>query len=166
MIKSFALAAFLPMIVMLTACATRPSAQAEAAVDSIYVMRHLQKADGEDPPLSAEGKANAQRLAGLLRDKGITAIFATDTVRARQTAEPLSAQTGIAIQIYDPRDNDALARRVAALPGSVLIVGHSNTVPAIVTALHGTAPPPLSESDFGEILVIARADGRTTHFML
>ena len=28
-------------------------------------MRHLQKAEGQDPPLSEEGRANARRLIGF-----------------------------------------------------------------------------------------------------
>jgi len=59
---------------------SRPAA-AEAAPTAlqkqVFVVRHLQKAQGDDPPLSAEGAANAQRLAELLAGKGIVAIFAT-----------------------------------------------------------------------------------------
>ncbi|MGH6658852.1 MAG: phosphoglycerate mutase family protein [Sphingomicrobium sp.] len=163
MLRSIALAVILSA---LTACVGLSASSSAGPVPTYYVIRHLQKAAGDDPPLSAEGAANAQRLAGLLGDKGIAAIFATDTKRARQTAEPLAALTGVAIQVYDPRDNEALARRAAASSGSVLIVGHSNTVPAIVGALHGIAPTALDESDYGTIFAVARSDGLTTPIIL
>ena len=52
-------------------------AQPALAADTVFVMRHLQKAEGADPPLSAEGAANAQAVAGMLEKSGINAIFAT-----------------------------------------------------------------------------------------
>jgi phosphohistidine phosphatase SixA len=99
------------------------------AADTVFVMRHLQKADGADPQLSAEGAANAQRLAGMLAKSGIKAIFATPTRRAMETAQPLAAKLAIPVTSYDPANPGELVSKVAAISGAVLIVGHSNTVP-------------------------------------
>ena len=55
------------------------SSQAVLAADTVFVIRHLQKADGADPPLTAQGAANAQALASMLAKSGVTAIFATST---------------------------------------------------------------------------------------
>ena len=40
--------------------------------------------------------------------------------------------------------------------GRVVVIGHSNTVPAIVEALSGQAVPAMEEGDFGTIYVVAR----------
>ena len=155
---------------LLPACATQsdsrnmvaPSAAEVAVAPAFYVSRHMQKESGNDPALTAEGAANAERLAAMLADKGITAIFTTDTKRTRSTAEPLSRLTGVPIQTYDPRDNAALAARAQAVTGSVLIVGHSNTVPAIVAALHGGPVAPIDEeTGFGLVFAVDRSTGKT-----
>ena len=39
--------------------------------------------------------------------------------------------------------------------GRVLIVGHSNTVPAIVEALSGEEVPEMDESEFGVVYLVA-----------
>ena len=136
------------------------------ASPSIYVMRHLQKAEGADPALSAEGKADAERLVATLAADPPAAIFVSKTRRARETAAPLAAALGITPREYDPADPVALIAEVAKEPGPVLIVGHSNTVADLVGRLGGAAPPPLAETQFGDIWRIERAAGRTTHMQL
>jgi len=149
-----------------TARMVAPSAAEVEVAPTFYVSRHMQKESGDDPALTAEGTANAQRLADMLADKGIAAIFSTDTKRTRATAEPLSRLIGVPIQVYDPRDNQALAARAQAVTGSVLIVGHSNTVPAIVAALHGQPVAPIDEETFGLIFAVDRSTGKTVQTRL
>ena len=55
---------------------------------SFYVMRHLQKAEGQDPPLSDEGRANARRLIGFLAAEPVRVIYVSTTRRAFETAAP------------------------------------------------------------------------------
>jgi len=118
---------------------------------SVFVVRHLQKGDGADPSLSAEGAANAHHLAAMLKHKGVVAIFATPTRRAMETGQPLAKSLGITVTPYDPSNPAALAAKVAAAGGPVLIVGHSNTVPELVRMFGGARPAPLSEQDFGTL---------------
>jgi broad specificity phosphatase PhoE len=128
-----------------------PQSQPVALSHSAFVVRHLQKAEGADPSLSAEGAANAQHLAVMLKDKGVVAVFATPTRRAMETGQPLAKALGIAVTPYDPSNAAALAAKVAAAGGPVLVVGHSNTVPDLVQLFGGSRPAPLSEQDFGTI---------------
>ena len=124
------------------------------AADTVYVIRHLQKATGDDPALTAEGAAGAQKLSDLLAKKKVAAIYATETKRAMQTAEPLARRLRLAIQAYDPKNPAALAEKVSQLKGAVLIVGHSNTVPDLVAKVGGKQPAPLSEADYGTLFVV------------
>jgi broad specificity phosphatase PhoE len=141
------------LILTLIAALAAAVAQPAIAADTVYVMRHLQKAEGADPPLSAEGAANAQALATRLANSGIKAIFATSTARAMQTGEPLAKALGLAVTTYDPRDPAALVKAASTVNGAVLIVGHSNTVPDIVARFGGT-PVPLGEQDYGTVFVV------------
>jgi len=141
------------LLILVAAFVTLLDVQPAFAADKIYVMRHLQKAEGTDPPLSAEGTTNAQLLAARLATSGIKAIFATPTRRAMQTGEPLAKKLKITITNYDPSKPDELVKIVTKLKGRVLIVGHSNTVPDIVTRFGGTAVP-LTEQDYGTVFVV------------
>lgn len=149
-------------------CASVPSqtsAISATGEKTVFIIRHLQKGAGPDPSLTPEGAANAQRLAAMLADKHITAIFATPTRRAVQTADPLAKELGIPVTPYDPSDTGALAREVAATSGSVLIVGHSNTVPDLVQLFGGARPAALSELDYGTVFAVG-VDHQVTSFGL
>jgi phosphohistidine phosphatase SixA len=153
---------------LLTGCATTANGGAEtaAAAPAYYVMRHLEKGEGADPALSAAGAAAAQRLAAWFESRGRPgAIYVSPTRRARETAAPLAARLGLTPKEYNPADTAGLVARVRAEPGSVLMVGHSNTVPDIVAALGGTRPEPLSDSDYGTVWMVGK-DGRTEAFAL
>ena len=117
-----------------------------AAQRAVIVVRHAEKQTDSDEAsvgLSEAGSARARRLAGLLENAGVTAIYATDTVRAMATVEPLARQLGLEIRKYSPRDARGtidlapLAERLKKEHGRdvVLIAGHSNTVPPLLKAL-------------------------------
>ncbi|MHA6332844.1 SixA phosphatase family protein [Qipengyuania sp. CAU 1752] len=122
--------------------------------DAIFVIRHLHKAQGDDPPLNSEGTAAAERLAEMLADKGIVAIYATATRRAMETAAPLSRRIGVTVTQYDARQPEALVTSVTASEGAVLVVGHSNTVPDLVARFGGHQAPELTEQDYGTVFMI------------
>ena len=48
-----------------------------------------------DPPLSPEGREQAEKLAAWLAEEPIGALFVTPLQRTGQTAEPLAARTGL-----------------------------------------------------------------------
>jgi phosphohistidine phosphatase SixA len=150
---------------LLLAAASCATTGEEPAAPGWYVMRHLQKAEGQDPALSAEGTRNAGRLASWFAEDRPTAIYVSTTRRARETAAPLAARLGLTAKEYDPRDTPGLVARVRAETGSVLIVGHSNTVPEIVAQLGGARPADLGESDYGDIFRVRR-DGSVERLRL
>lgn len=133
---------------------------------SVYVMRHLQRGEGTDPPLSEEGAHNARRLPETFAKDPPTAIYVSPTRRARETAAPLAGALGLSMKEYDPGNPQALIEAVVREPGTVLIVGHSNTVADIVRRLGGTPPPPLDDGDFGEVWHVDPAEKRTRSFRL
>ena len=134
--------------------------QAALAADPVFVMRHLQKAEGADPPLSARGVANARAVADLLAKSGIKAIFATPTRRAMETAQPLAARLGLTVRPYDPSKPEALVAAAGKVDGAVLVVGHSNTVPDLVARFGGKQAIALGEQDYGTVFVVTHDDGK------
>ena len=124
------------------------------AAQPFYVVRHLQKAPGEDPPLTAEGKAFARALAEQLGDEDIRMLFATATRRAQETAAPLAARLNLKVTTYDPADAGSLIRAAKAAGGAVMIVGHSNTVPDIVEHFGAARPGPIADDEYGTIYIV------------
>ena len=141
------------LLLALAACATPAPGP---AAPGWYVMRHLQKGEGQDPPLSAEGQRNARRLIDVFGKDPPGAIYVSTTRRALETAGPLAAKLGVTVKEYDPRDTPGLVARAKAETGTVLIVGHSNTVPEIVAGLGGARPADLAETDYGDIFRVRR----------
>ena len=136
------------------------------AAGTVYVIRHLEKAAGDDPPLTPQGAARADQLAQMLTGANIKAVFATPTKRARETAMPLATRFGIPVSDYNPRDVDALAAAVAAANGPVLIVGHSNTVASLVARFGGNKPAELSEQDYGTLFVVHSGTAQVNRIQL
>jgi phosphohistidine phosphatase SixA len=140
------------------ACATA----AAPPVPNIYVMRHLNTPEGvANAQLTDEGRKAAEALAGWLERDPPAVVLVSDTDRARATAAPAIARLKPAVLTYDPRDTPALVAQVLAAKGTVLVIGHSNTVPDIIAGLGGTRPEPLAHKDFGDIWRVSGPE-RTT----
>lgn len=139
----------------------------------VFVVRHAERADmaapGEqmqaqtDPMLSAAGYSRAQKLAGMLADAGVTAIYATEYRRTQDTAGPLASRLGLEVATIGARDQDSLLERLRTTHADdvVLLVGHSNTVPAIVKAFGGPEFT-LGESEYDSLFVVVPSTGVTT----
>src|SRR5688500_8806197 len=140
--------------------------QARDASVAFIVVRHAEKAkdDPRDPSLSKAGQERARALARTLQNQPIVAAYATQYRRTRQTAQPAADAHGVTVIAYDADlPPSALAARLRRdhAAGTVLVVGHSNTVPDIVSALCGCAVLPLAESDYGDLYRITSAAGAT-----
>ncbi|MCS6946113.1 MAG: histidine phosphatase family protein [Steroidobacteraceae bacterium] len=132
---------------------------------SIIVVRHAEKQLGTiaDPPLAPEGQRRAHALADLFatgRSVGaIQAIYVSNTRRARETAAPLALRLGLTPRDRDPRGVRALAREILREHAGqvVLVVGHSNTVPPLISELtEGRFQISMSEDDYGQLYIVSR----------
>lgn len=154
------------------AAATSPTpaqtAAAEAAAPDapvvVYVVRHAEKADdgSDDPPLTVAGRIRVRVLQDLLADARLTHVYTTDWRRTRGTAEPIAESAGLEPVVYDPRTLDSLAQAIRSTPGRHLVVGHSNTTPALVAALGGDPSGPIHEMEYNRLYVVAILPGAGT----
>ena len=155
------------LLCALAACATMPTKDV-ATTTTFVVVRHAEKAsdDARDPPLSETGETRARSLARLLADSPLTAVYATGFQRTQQTARPSADAHGIRITIYDaqlPATALAAQLRAAHAHGTVLVVGHSNTVPDIVAALSGQPVDAMSDDQYDLVYRVGTgSDGKTT----
>ena len=151
----------------LVACSSSPTVNDADATATFVIVRHAEKSsdDARDPSLSETGKGRAQSLARLLADAPLSAAYATGFRRTQQTARPAAVAHGIEVTIYDaqlPATTFAAQLRAAHAHGTVLVVGHSNTVPEIVSALSGQPVNAMSDDQYDQVYrVRTGADGKT-----
>jgi broad specificity phosphatase PhoE len=152
------------LLLAATACSALPEPRISPA--TFIVVRHAEKAqdDPRDPSLSDAGRQRAAALATALAPEPVVAVYATGFRRTRQTAEPIAATHGLSVRTYDA--TQAAGEFVAELlslheAGTVVVVGHSNTVPALASALCECTVSAIGESDYGDRYTIRIAgDGR------
>jgi broad specificity phosphatase PhoE len=145
--------------VLIIALATNASAQ-----QTIFLVRHAERADVSpsgtsmttaDPDLSDAGRARAQSLATILKDANITAIFTTEFKRTQQTASPLASSLGIQTVTLNSKEPAKLLQALKEISGNALIVGHSNTIPAIIKDLGVTTTVTLGDTDYDNLFIVA-----------
>ena len=120
-----------------------------ASANTFYLVRHAEKQPGgADPALTECGQARAQALAAYLAEVKLDAVYATGYQRTQQTAAAVAQSQQLKVSLYDPRDTEALLQQLAGHSRPVLIVGHSNTIPPLVTELSAIAMVLLDEQDY------------------
>ena len=126
-------------------------------VTTVVLVRHAEKATEPkaDPPLTKAGAARAEALPEALRGLKPDAVLSTNFERTRATAAPAAKRFGLKTELVDIGATDVAAAVLKRFRGkTVLVVGHSNTVPAIVEALGAPLPPPICEAEFDRLFVV------------
>lgn len=128
-------------------------------------MRHAERADqSADAQLSPEGQRRAIALADRLRSAGITHIFTTDLRRTIETAVPLAAASHVPPRQVPAADIDSLVRRVLALASTdrPLVVGHSNTLPALLRRFNVAEDVTIADDEYDNIFVVIPRENRSS----
>ena|SRR5689334_5265773 len=125
---------------------------------TVVLVRHADRAPGQKTDeLSASGAARSRELAHVLEKSGVSAIIHSDTQRAAQTAAPVAAMAGLTPIVLPAKDTAAVAEEVRKHPGeTLLVIGHSNTVPAIIAALGGPQLPDIDDAEFDNLFVLSQ----------
>ncbi len=104
-----------------------------------FLIRHAEKdrsdAANKNPELTEEGKKRAVRWSALLADYGIEMVYSTEYNRTMQTAQPTAKQLALEIKPYHPFKIDFEQFLKETQGKSVLVVGHSNTIPFFANKL-------------------------------
>jgi len=141
-----------------------------SAQQLVLVVRHAERADAgaparqmtaaPDPPLSAAGRARAEKLAAMLSATGIAAIYTTEFTRTQETAGPLAARLKLVPTVMPSSDTAALVADLKSKHAGdiVLVVGHSNTVPAVIKALGGPDVT-IADDEYDNLFVVVPATG-------
>ena len=147
--------AFLLFVILVAPTTTRAQ-----DLTTVILIRHAEKQDTENPPLSRAGKQRAKKLTDMLSQTEVTAIYSTSYKRTKQTVRPLAKQKGLEIISYDPFDKSFVdSMLLRQKNGTVVICGHSNTTPLMANLLLGQQRfEQFDESDYGNILIVTVAE--------
>jgi broad specificity phosphatase PhoE len=146
-----------------------------AAQQTVIFVRHAERADGgaggtnamtgtpADPSLSEAGVTRAARLAAMLADAGVKGIYTSEFKRTQETARPLASKLGLTLEIVPSRDAAGLAAKIKATHArdTVLIVGHSNTIPELVRAFGGPGIK-IADDEYSGIYILTPSTGALT----
>ena len=116
-------------------------------------------------PLSAEGEARAAALAEVGRLASVQVIITTQFARTRGTAAPLAAALNLTPEVIPaqgavPAHAAAVAEAIRQKHAgrTVLVVGHSNTIPPIVAALGGARLPEICDAEYDALFIVVLSD--------
>lgn len=146
MMKTGRVTVLLAALLLETAAAT--------AQKAVFVVRHGEKISNDDERLTEAGKARGERLAKLLGDADIAAIYSTDTERTLGTARPLAGARSLEVKIYDKTASLAEKIREENTRHAVLVVGHSNTVPELLKALGCSEPVSIAADEYDNLFIV------------
>jgi broad specificity phosphatase PhoE len=131
------------------------TAYAPFKVTTVFLVRHAEKvSNATDAELSDIGHARAKRLATVLAKANIGAIYTSQYQRTKQTGAPLAQALGLTMteikvetvqassgqmmgsSVLSPQTLKNYSEAISQKAGqTALIVGHSNTVPALISKL-------------------------------
>lgn len=142
---------------------SKPQPQPASASTIVLLVRHAEKAsDAEASPLTEAGAERSQALVRVAEAAGVSAIYSTQFKRNRDTAQPISERLKIAVtelpikDLQNPADyGKTLARDITEKHAgqTVLVVGHSNTIPLVLEALTGQ-PPLADHAEYSDLFIV------------
>ena len=136
---------------------------------TVYLIRHAERADEprQDPPLTEKGTLRAQELARVLGNANIKAIITSQFARTKLTAEPIAKKLNVAVtpislslSTSNPRmiaeqSTAEVTNKILERGGeSVLVIGHSNSIPDVIKMLGGDVTPVIDEKKFDDLFVV------------
>ena len=130
---------------------------------TVVLVRHAERAaePAADPSLTPAGRARAESLAEALKHARVSSILTSHLARTRHTAAPLAAASGAPVTVVPLTGGveryvaaTVAAVRRAPRDATVVVVGHSNTVPAIAKALGHDAATDIPECRYDNLLVL------------
>jgi broad specificity phosphatase PhoE len=142
---------------LVASLAMRSNDEGESKLTTIYIVRHAEKVDeSQDAALSDIGKARAATLAWMLRDVAFDAAYSTDYQRTRDTIGPLVGGHTIEMDVSTPPTKLAEAIRTQHVGQTIVVCGHSNTVPMFLRDL-GVAFPDDLLKVYDDLFVVTLA---------
>ncbi|NQZ77007.1 MAG: histidine phosphatase family protein [Ekhidna sp.] len=126
---------------------------------TFILVRHSEKAkDGtQNPPLNEAGTIRSSNLAEMLSNQPVAALYATPFKRTIETLQPIAEIQDLEVQSYEPHATEEWLKSLIQkhMGGTVVIAGHSNTIPGLANSLIGSEVfTQFDDSDYSNLIVI------------
>lgn len=161
-------AAMVSTVLLLVGLTAEPAA---ARQTTIILVRHAEQVEGDDrdPSLSEVGRERAQALVHVLEGVELDAIHSTPLKRTLETAGPVAERFGLNVITTEPTATFVadMARKLTGehVGQTVLVVSHSNTVPAIINELGGGPLEDLNHTEYDALFVVSIRPGEATRVL-
>ena len=141
-------------------------AEKDTTTTTFILVRHAEKGvNGKDPDLTPDGLQRADDLAEILKQIEVSHVFSTDYIRTKDTARPTAVDKGLPLDIYNPSNQNSLLGHMVMDPDykNVLLVGHSNSIPAALNHLLATSVyENIDHEEYDNIYFVRTSDGEKT----
>lgn len=139
-------------------------------ITTFILVRHAEKLDdSQNPDLSSDGYERVDLLARMMSEIEFNAVYSTFFIRTMETARVVAQQNHLEIVYYELENPEAVTTDwLDKHRGeSVLVAGHSNTIPLFANALLGREhfTEIFEESDYGNILIITISADNERHLL-
>jgi len=133
-------------------------------VTTVILIRHADRdlppagtPDIPGPSLNDKGMARSRTLVHVLSTAGIQAVYTSLYARAKMTAKPFLARhpglPTVRLSAATELKDHILTHRAGQ---TVLVVGHSDTVPALIALLGGPSLPIIDDCEFDNLFVLVK----------
>ena len=134
-----------------------------ASAATIILVRHAERisAMSADSLLSPAGEERAQQLSAVLKDAQIQRIYVTEVRRTQQTAAPIAERLHLTPIVIAKNNMDALVSQLqkSGADETVLVVGHTDTVPLIIKRLGAGSAPAIRDDEYDRLTVVFLTNG-------
>lgn len=143
------------------------ASEIENTVTTYYLIRHAEKdrsnPSNQNPDLSEKGEKRAENYVLYFKDIPLDAIYSTDVNRTQQTVEAVAEGHNLTTQIYEPGKLYSDTFLAETKGKSILIVGHSNTIPQLVNKLvEENKYSDIDDNDNSKMFIVTMKNNETT----
>ena len=159
---------------LLSVGAVTQVAGAQDGPSLVVLVRHAEKAaePADDPSLTDAGRQRAAALAMAVANAAPSAVIVSARKRTTETGLPTAAKFGLTPTVVSLDGGTAthiaaVVSAVRAQRGVVLVIGHSNTIPAVIKALGGPALPDICDATYNLMYtMVPPRDGRAVQVVV
>lgn len=141
-------------------------------ITTYYLIRHAEKVRTDptdrNPHLTKAGKERAENWQKILVEVPFDMVLSTPYNRTIETAQPIATAKNLPITRYNPQTLFDAQFREQTKGKIVLVVGHSNTTPALANKILGKVKYPQIKDDTNGNLYILQItpNGVTSQLLL